>query len=38
MKPVGQNQRSVGKYKDAVKSLNSTIGKLGIAAANCKGC
>jgi hypothetical protein len=34
---VGQNQRSVGKYKDAVKGLNSTIGKLGIAAVIAKG-
>ena len=34
---VGQNQRSVGKYQDAVKGLNSTIGKLGIAAVISKG-
>ena len=34
---VGQNQRSVGKYKDAVKGLNSTIGKLGLAAVIAKG-
>jgi hypothetical protein len=34
---VGQNQRSVGKYQDAVKGLNSTIGKLGIAAVIAKG-
>ena len=34
---VGQNQRSVGKYKDAVKGLNSTIGKLGITAVIIKG-
>jgi len=34
---VGQNQRSVGKYQDAVKGLNSTIGKLGITAVIVKG-
>ena len=34
---VGQNQRSVGKYEDAMKGLNSTIGKLGITAIIVKG-
>ena len=34
---VGQNQRSVGKYQDAVKGLNKTIGKLGVAAIIAKG-
>jgi hypothetical protein len=34
---VGQNQRSVGDYKKAVKGLNSTLGKLGIVAIIAKG-
>ena len=34
---VGQNQRTVGQYENAVKGLNKTIGKLGIAAVISKG-